>query len=93
MNINSYCDLKVWQSGMVLARQVYLLTQLFPKHKVYGLSSHLQRAAVSISSNIAEGSARETTKEFLQFLSTVDFSEGFEIYRAGKATACFVTSR
>ena len=69
MDINSYRDLKVWQSVMDLAKQVYQLTQKFPKHEVYGLCSQLQRAAVSIPSNIAEGSGRNSTKEFLQFLS------------------------
>lgn len=69
MNINSYRDLKVWQAGMDLAEQVYKLTQAFPKQETYGLSSQIQRAAVSVHSNIAEGHGRDSTKEYLHFLS------------------------
>jgi len=69
VSINSYRDLKVWQAAIVLAVEVYHLTQKFPKQETYGLSSQIQRAAVSIASNIAEGHARDSTKEFLQFLS------------------------
>jgi four helix bundle protein len=69
MSINSYRDLKVWQFSMDLVEQIYCLTENFPKHEVYQLSSQMQRAAVSIPSNIAEGHARESTKEFLRYLS------------------------
>ena len=69
MSINSYRDLKVWQAGLSLTKQVYLLTQKFPKHEIYGLSSQMQRAAVSIPSNIAEGCARDSTQEFLRFIA------------------------
>jgi four helix bundle protein len=55
MSINSYRDLKVWQFSMDLVEQIYCLTENFPKHEVYQLSSQMQRAAVSIPSNIAEG--------------------------------------
>ncbi|HCF27492.1 MAG TPA: four helix bundle protein [Cyanobacteria bacterium UBA11049] len=54
---------------MDLAKQVYQLTDKFPKYEVYGLCSQLQRAAVSIPSNIAGCCGRKSTKEFLQFLS------------------------
>nr|WP_322742417.1 four helix bundle protein [Gloeocapsopsis crepidinum] len=54
---------------MDLAEEVYRLTQSFPKQEMYGLSSQMQRAAVSIPSNIAEGHGRDSTKEFLHFLS------------------------
>lgn len=67
--INSYRDLKVWQTSIDVVEHVYRLTQNFPKQEVYGLSSQIQRAAVSIPSNIAEGHARYSTKEFLQHLS------------------------
>ena len=69
MIINSYRDLKVWQLGMDLAEQVYHLTREFPKQEVYGLVSQIQRAVVSIPSNIAEGHARGSTKEFLHHLA------------------------
>jgi four helix bundle protein len=69
MAFNNYRDLKVWQLGMELAKEVYLLTQKFPKSGVYGLSSQLQRAAVSIPANLAEGHAKDSTKEFLRHIS------------------------
>jgi len=69
MALQSYRQLKVWQLGMELAREVYLLAQKFPKHEVYGLSSQLQRSAVSIPANLAEGHAKESTKDFLRHIS------------------------
>lgn len=69
MPISSYRDLEVWKKGVQLAKAAYQLTGTFPKHEIYGLSSQLQRAAVSIPANIAEGHARNTTKEFLRHLS------------------------
>lgn len=53
MTVSSYRDLKVWQAGIGLTKQVYILTKEFPKHEVFGLSSQMQRATVSIPSNIA----------------------------------------
>ncbi|PKN75795.1 MAG: four helix bundle protein [Candidatus Cloacimonetes bacterium HGW-Cloacimonetes-2] len=64
----TYRDLDVWKLSLHFVSDVYKLTANFPKHEVYGLSSQLQRAAVSIPSNIAEGSGRKSTKEFVQFL-------------------------
>lgn len=61
MTINSYRDLKVWQLGISLTKQVYLLTRDFPKSETYSLSSQMQRVAVSIPSNLAEGHARDST--------------------------------
>lgn len=69
MLVNSYRQLKVWQLGMQLAKEVYLLTQGFPKFEVYGLSSQLQRSAVSIPANLAEGHAKDSTKDFLRHIS------------------------
>jgi four helix bundle protein len=66
--VRSYRELKVWQKGIELVRMVYGLTQPFPKSEMYGLASQMQRAAVSIPSNIAEGQGRQHTKEFRQFL-------------------------
>src|SRR5690606_24522123 len=67
MNIQSFRDLLVWQKAMNLVTEVYQLTQQFPKEEMYGLSSQIRRAVVSVPSNIAEGHQRGT-KEFLQFL-------------------------
>ena len=64
-----YRELKVWRLAMELAEEVYKLCTEFPKHEVYGLTSQLQRAAVSVPSNIAEGQARNSSKEFGHFLS------------------------
>lgn len=66
--VRSYEDLRVWQDGMVLAEMVYDFCQQLPKEEMYGLASQLKRAAVSIPSNIAEGSERNGTKELIHFL-------------------------
>jgi four helix bundle protein len=67
--VRSYRQLKAWQLAMDVASDVYKLTASFPKYEVYGLSSQVQRAAVSVPSNIAEGSSRNSTKEFLHHIS------------------------
>lgn len=64
----SYRDLVVWQKAMELVSAVYKLTRTFPDSERFGLASQIQRAAVSIPSNIAEGQGRLATKEFRQFL-------------------------
>jgi len=69
-----YRDLLVWQKGMALARDVYQLTRSFPSEEKFGLVSQMRRAAVSIPSNIAEGQARKSTDEFVQFISTAEGS-------------------
>lgn len=69
-----YKDLFVWQKGMELTKQIYRLTQDFPDREKYGLISQMRRAAVSVPSNIAEGQARHTTKEFIQFISHAEGS-------------------
>lgn len=69
MQINSYQELIVWQKAMDLAEEIYRLSKNFPKEEIYGLTSQIRRAAVSVPSNIAEGQARQGTAEFLNFLS------------------------
>jgi four helix bundle protein len=64
----SYTDLDVYNVSLKLVVSVYKVTEGFPKQELYGLSSQMRRCAVSIPSNIAEGSGRHTTKEFIQFL-------------------------
>lgn len=61
-------DLKVWQKSVDLAEAVYRIVSSFPKEEKYGLTSQITRSAISIASNIAEGSARESDKEFIRFL-------------------------
>ena len=72
--IRDYKDLHVWQKAMELAKQVYLFTNRFPSEEKFGLVSQMRRAAVSVPSNIAEGQARNTTGEFIQFLSHAEGS-------------------
>lgn len=62
-------ELRVWQDGIALVKLVYQVTALFPKEEIFGLTSQMRRAAVSIPANIAEGAARSTSKEFAQFLT------------------------
>jgi four helix bundle protein len=69
MATSNYKQLRVWQNGMELVRRVYGLTRSFPKHELFGLSSQVQRAAVSVPANIAEGHTRGTTKEFLRYVT------------------------
>jgi four helix bundle protein len=66
--MSSYRDLVAWKKGMRLALDVYRATKSFPREELYGLTSQLRRAAVSIPSNIAEGQARFSHKEFHHFL-------------------------
>ncbi len=63
-------QLLAWQEAMHLAKLVYNLTALFPREELYGLTSQIKRAAISVPSNIAEGAARGTDREFLHFLHT-----------------------
>lgn len=67
--IRSYRDLIAWQKSMRLMLEVYEITRLFPKEETYGLAQQLRRAVVSVPSNIAEGSSRRSTQEFLRFLN------------------------
>jgi four helix bundle protein len=64
----SYENLNVWRKAIDLAKSVYLCTQNFPKEEKFTLVSQMRRAAVSIPSNIAEGSSRHTDKDFANFL-------------------------
>ena len=66
--VRSYLDLIVWQRALDLAENVYEATRKFPKEEIYGITSQMRRAAVSVPANIAEGMARNSTKELLQFL-------------------------
>jgi four helix bundle protein len=65
---SSFQDLRVWQTAMKLACEVYRGTVGFPKHELYGLTQQLRRAAVSVPSNIAEGKGRYSNREFARFL-------------------------
>ena len=60
-------ELEVWKTAHQLALDVYRATQAFPREELYGLTAQLRRAAVAIAANLAEGGARQTRREFLQF--------------------------
>lgn len=66
--IKDFRDLDIWKKGMEIVREVYKLTATFPKNEMYGVTSQMRRAGVSIPSNIAEGFNRRHNKEYRQFL-------------------------
>ncbi len=66
--MKTHKNLQVWQKSISFVTSIYELTKNFPKEEIYCIVNQLRRAAISIPSNIAEGSARKNTKEFLQFL-------------------------
>lgn len=69
MKLRSYKDLIVWQRAMELVKEIYYLTERFPKDELFGLRSQMERAVVSIPSQIAEGYLRRHKKEYTYFLS------------------------
>jgi len=68
VKVKDYKDLNGWKKGIEIVDKIYSVTNNFPKYELYGLSNQMRRAAVSIPSNIAEGSVRNHTKEYVQFL-------------------------
>jgi four helix bundle protein len=66
--MTNYKNLDVWKQSMLLVKEVYLLTKIFPKEELYGLTSQTKRAAASLPANIAEGSGRNYKKDTIQFL-------------------------
>jgi len=78
METHNYEKLTVWQKSMDLVVGIYGMTGVFPKEEIYGLTSQMKRAAVSIPSNIAEGCRRKTNKDFSHFL-TIAFGSGAEL--------------
>lgn len=66
--MGTYKDLRVWQDAVRLAVEVYRLTERFPAEERYGLTSQMRRAAVSVSSNVAEGKGRSSAADFGRFL-------------------------
>lgn len=67
MEIKSFQDLNIWKEAHQLTLEIYKITKKFPKSETFGLISQMQRAAVSVPANIAEGMGRNTTKELLGF--------------------------
>ena len=66
--MQDFKELKIWKYAFELNKQIYQLTSRFPREEIYGLTSQLRRASVSISSNIAEGCGKRTSKDFINFL-------------------------
>lgn len=76
--MSSFRDLTVWQKGYKLSILVYSLSKKFPKEEIFSLTSQMRRCAISIPSNIAEGHARKSKKEFVQFLY-ISYGSGAEL--------------
>ena len=76
--MQSYKDLLVWQKGVQLVSEIYSLTEKFPKNEIFGLTSQMRRAAVSIPANLAEGYARKHRSEYVQFVR-IAFGSGAEL--------------
>ena len=77
MNMHHFRKLHVYQRGLELTREVYILTATFPSDELYGLTSQIRRASYSIPMNIAEGAGRKTSKDFSRFLDTA-IGSGYE---------------
>jgi four helix bundle protein len=67
--VKDFKDLLVWQKGMLIAEQCYLLTKNFPKEEIYGMVSQIRRASVSIPANISEGYGRHSKGDYVRFLN------------------------
>lgn len=76
--IKSYKELIVWQKAMELAREIFKLTEKFPKSELYGIVSQMRRAAVAIPSDIAEGYGRRSQKEYSRFYA-IAYGSGLEL--------------
>jgi len=74
----SFEKLNVWQQARLLTKEIYIVTNSFPTEEKFGLSSQMRRAAISVSSNIAEGSSRKTVKDQAHFY-TISFSSLVEL--------------
>ena len=78
MKIYSFENLKVWQESILLIKNVYEITNDFPKGEKFGLTSQIRRASVSMASNLAEGTSRKTQKDKAHF-TTIAFSSAMEL--------------
>ena len=76
--MKNFKNLKIWQKGITIVIDVYKKVKHFPKEELFGLTSQIKRSAVSIPSNIAEGSGRGTDKEFNRFLD-IALGSSFEL--------------
>jgi len=67
--VASYRDLVVWQKSVLLVKAAYQVVNTFPKTEMYALTSQIKRSSVSVASNLAEGSSKRSTREFIRFLN------------------------
>lgn len=75
---HNFRRLNIWKESLELSKEIYAITENFPKSETYALSSQIQRAVVSIPSNIAEGTAKGSDKHFIQYLETA-LGSAFEV--------------
>ncbi len=78
MKKHNFREIKIWQESLVLVKEVYEFSSKLPKEEKFGITSQINRSAVSIPSNIAEGSGRTTNKEFVRFLE-IAISSSYEL--------------
>jgi four helix bundle protein len=78
MKKHNFREIKIWQEALLMVKEVYLFSSKLPKEEKYGIISQINRSAVSIPSNIAEGSGRTTNKEFVRFLE-IAISSSYEL--------------
>ena len=78
MKKHNFREIKIWQEALVIVKEVYAFTSNLPKEEKYGITSQINRSAVSIPSNIAEGSGRTSNKEFIRFLE-IAISSSYEL--------------
>lgn len=76
--MKNFKTLKIWQNGINLVTEIYQKTNSFPKEEIYGLTGQIKRSAISIPSNIAEGSGRGSNKDFNRFLD-IALGSSFEL--------------
>ena len=69
---------EVWRNSIVFVKEIYIITKLYPKQEIFGMISQIQRASVSISSNIAEGCSRNSEKDFCRFIE-ISLGSAFEV--------------
>ena len=72
--IKSFRDLKVWQKGIEIVKEVYIVSKSFPKEEMYALTSQMRRAAISIPANIAEGFKRKTKPDKARYMNIAQAS-------------------
>lgn len=78
MSVHNFREMVIWKDSIKMAKNIYAISSEFPVHEKYGIGSQLQRAAVSISANIAEGSGRSSNMDFKRFL-TISVASAYEL--------------